>query len=144
MSALSIDPGRPPWTRRATAVVLVAWMLLSPAANQVFDLGTVWVRPWVMYRSVGIGQCDVRYAQRLPEGRTRWLDRYALLDREPPHLQDDGFRWLPTREVVVEVGRELCDVIGEEADVRVHARCGTEDGWRPVASGEDNVCEASL
>lgn len=128
---------------RLRAVALAAgliYVLGAPALVQVFGapLGPV-LRSWRMYRKVGLDLCEVRYTQRMADGRTIPLDRWEILKVPRDAIRFDISHLVKPR-AVQDVGRQLCEAL-PGADVRARARCATPDGWATRMTGEERLCE---
>ncbi|HTE50221.1 MAG TPA: hypothetical protein VK698_05060 [Kofleriaceae bacterium] len=113
-----------------------AWMLLSPAAIQVFGVEAPMVRAWQMFHRRGVGICAARY-----DDHGRPIDRYALFGMDRTAAPDD-FRRITDERRARAMGRRICQKIGAGAEVRVELRCGERDGLRTVLDREEDLCAA--
>ncbi|MCB9692704.1 MAG: hypothetical protein H6736_12915 [Alphaproteobacteria bacterium] len=95
-------------------------------------------RSWRMYKLVGIANCEVRYERSLPDGRTEPVDRMAVLGAERP--RNHGMYRLANAQTVRQHSQALCKALGPGADLRLHARCPSLEGWTVIDEGNASVC----
>ena len=65
--------------RLVAFLVIAAFMVGSPAAEQVFRLHTTLLRSWTMFGGIGLGVIDASFAIRQPDGTLVPLDRFEML-----------------------------------------------------------------
>ena len=131
-----------PRTLRAALLLAgLGFILFGPAWVQLFGGRlTPLTRSWRMYKKAGLQTCEAVFERHHPDGRVERLDRFAVLDLPPPHNAQRRFR-LGDVAQIRHHGRDLCRALdGGRTDIRIHARCPTSRGWRPVFAGEENVC----
>lgn len=138
--------GLPVLARRFGFGLIALFILLAPAAGQVFGVHHLLLREWVMYSGVGVG---------IPQGEFLiWRDdtvvaRLSPLDAldlpayprvihytfEHRILSNEDFAGFATR---------LCAERGTYGGDRVSFEgvIGTREGWQ--AASQDNLCERSL
>lgn len=117
---------------------LAAFILLSPA-HRVLGGRSPYLRDWMLYRDVGVGLVQARFAVRDADGSERPIDRFAVLKLRP----GPGARKLThiTGEAGLHVVcHQLCAALGPGTDLRVHARIATITGWADLDRGEHDRC----
>jgi len=127
--------------RLAAFVALVAYMAFGPCYRQVLGGRSHVFRSWRMFSGIGIGVVDARFAERLPDGSERRLDRFAVLGYRDPYRAPRAVRRLAGRDATAELARRLCAAFGAGADVRAYSRIATAGGWEPLDDGARNLCE---
>ncbi|MEZ4323320.1 MAG: hypothetical protein R3F61_38000 [Myxococcota bacterium] len=118
----------------------LAFILLVPGWVQILGgRPGPFVRPWRMYSGVGRDLCEVRYEQRLPDGRSVAVDRLEVLGLGPnaPMFQ----RELVGVGAVRADARRLCQNLGPAADLRATVRCAGPQGWAPAIGPEEPLCK---
>jgi hypothetical protein len=100
-------------------------------------------RNWVMYRGVGFGIVDARFAVRRAGGSEAALDRFAALGYAGPRDAPADVWRIEGRAGLRTVVRRLCERLEPGTDLRVRARLAAQRGWRPLARGERNLCARS-
>ena len=69
--------------RLAAFLVIAAFMIAGPIAEQAFGLRTAMLRSWTMFSGIGLGVIDASFAIRQPDGSLVPLDRFAMLGASP-------------------------------------------------------------
>lgn len=126
--------------RTVVFLAVFGFINFTPFYRQVLGGRAVWARDWSMFSAVGLDVCDVRYAQRLPDGTKVRIDRYDLLQYEDWLSAPKSVRKIKNEDGVASVGRKLCRALGPGADVRATARCASRKGWKRVARDDTNLC----
>ena len=94
-----------------------------------------------MFHGFGSQICDVRYFRHRADGGSEALDRFALLADAPASDDANGIRTIRSVERAEEIGRQLCERLpAGERDLRLVARCGSKQGWKPASDGSRNLC----
>ena len=118
---------------RAVAFTLVILYIgLGPFYRQVLKGKGDAIPAWQMYFGRGIGVCDVEFYIRHPDGRIEYIDHFKTLGYDKllnVHHYSRRIRWA---KGVLEVGQRMREKVGETADLRVNARIGTREGWKPL------------
>jgi hypothetical protein len=121
--------------RRAIFLIAAAFMLLAPSYNQVFG-GDERVFPtWRMFHLRGAGTCTVRYYNHGLR-----VDRYKLAGLTREDAPAD-FRLVSSVQQARAHGREICELLGAAAEVRVELRCADLHGYHAVLDREDDLCK---
>ena len=128
---------------RLTAFLLIlAFLALGPFYRQVLHGTNPVFRNWVMFRGVGYGLVDARFARRLPDGRTLPVDLTVLAPAGSGDTAQGVWR-IDGRAAFETLTHRLCEHFGPDVDLRGTAREATGDGWVPLTSGERNLCRAA-
>ena len=122
--------------RLAAFLVIAAFMIAGPVAEQAFGLRTPLLRSWTMFSGIGLGVIDASFAIRQPDGSLVPLDRFAMLGAS----HDGKLKRIEDRDELASIIMRLCEAAGQGADIRVSARQGTRDGWRVVHTDAANAC----
>jgi hypothetical protein len=122
--------------RLAAFLVIAAFMIAGPAAEQIFGLRTAFLRSWTMFSGIGLGVIDASFAIRQPDASLAPLDRFAMLGAP----RNGKLKHIETRDELASIIKRLCAAAGQGADIRVSARQGTSDGWRVVHTDTANAC----
>lgn len=104
-------------------------------------------RQWVMFSGFGTDICDVRFSQRTPDGETKAVDRFELLEHPVRSKAPRTITRIKSVPRVIHLGRQLCGVLRREnptPDLRIVARCGSREGWVEKLDGEENICELPM
>jgi hypothetical protein len=110
--------------RLVIALAVLAYMMGGPAYRQLAG-GTCQLFPeWKLYRNAGIGLADARYDVVLPDGKVRRVPARRFMSQKPPRIMG--------REGVVQEGRHLQEIVGDNASVLVTARLARPNGWQPL------------
>jgi hypothetical protein len=133
------------WAFKAAVLILIGgWILFSPAYRQVYKGRSTWFPRWVMFHGFGRNVCDVRFFTSTDEGKTLDLvDRFEVLQRDRNWSTNKSLVRMDEPDAVRKVARRLCFKLGEDADVRSIARCGSRDYWRKKFSAKKNLCDVS-
>jgi hypothetical protein len=125
-------------------LALAAFICLGPAYRQVLGRRSDVLRHWTMFHGFGSQICDVRYSRHRADGELEAVDRFELLADAPSTDDANGIRTIRTVERAEEIGAQLCErlPVGDR-DLRLVARCGSKQGWKPASDGSRNLC-ASL
>ncbi len=89
-----------------------------------------------MFSAIGLGVIDARFELRQADGALAPLDRFELLKAS----HNGKLKRIETRDELAAIVERLCEAAGQGADIRVHARQATREGWRPLHAGETNAC----
>lgn len=116
--------------------VIAAYMALGPFYRQGLGNRTWLVQNWVMFSYASLDVCEVRF--HLTDGTP--IDRYAVLGIDPWYSAKPSIRKLGSVEDIERQARSLCAKLGPGTDLRANARCARATGWRPVMSGEADLC----
>lgn len=122
--------------RLAVFVLIAAYMLAGPVAEQIFGLRTAFWRSWTMFSGIGIGLIDVSFASQNPDGTLTPIDRFRLLGAKP----DGKLRRIENADELAAVIQRLCTTLGPGADLRVAARQATSTGWQILRTEAQNAC----
>jgi len=130
--------------RLTVFLALAAFICLGPAYRQVLGRRSDVLRHWTMFHGFGSQICDVRYFRHRADGESEAVDRFALLADAPATNDASGIRTIRGVERAEEIGTQLCERLpAGERDLRLIARCGSKQGWKPASDGSRNLC-ASL
>jgi hypothetical protein len=121
--------------RVAVALLLGSYIVAAPAARQVFDVRSDYLRAWVMFSGAARDVCVADFRVGGQDGRR--LDRFAVLGMARGDAPKSVVK-MADADVVKRVARRMCEATGE--DVRVQARCATRTGWKRVLRWEDTPC----
>lgn len=116
-------------------VVIAAFMVGGPIAEQIGGLRSPYIRSWIMFSAPGIGLVDASFTLRQEDGTFARLDRFDALG-EP---RDGKLRRI-NHDELTEIITRLCAAEGPGADIRVVARLAVRKGWRTLETGDQNVC----
>ncbi|TPI18086.1 hypothetical protein [Mesorhizobium sp. B4-1-1] len=122
--------------RLVAFTAIAAFMIAGPATEQIFGVQTPWLRSWTMFSAIGLGVIDASFEIRQPDGVLIPLDRFEMLGAP----RDGGLKRIESREELASVVKRLCTVAGQGADIRVHARLGTRNGWQIIHTDAENAC----
>lgn len=122
--------------RLAAFLVIAAFMIAGPAAEQVLGLRTKLLRSWTMFSEIGFGVIDASFAIRQPDGTLVPLDRFEMLGAP----RDGKLKRIEDRAELASIIERLCAAAGQGADIRVSARQAGRDGWRIVHADTRNAC----
>jgi hypothetical protein len=120
--------------------VLAAWILFSPALAQLFDVKAPIIRPWIMFKDVGVGVLKGRFILQNADGSEAVLTPLQVLgrDRYPVERQPYRFDRRVLRDADLSAfAAEFC-AAREGADLRFEGKVGAGASWRPLAAG--NLC----
>jgi hypothetical protein len=123
--------------RRLRAIAfwgIAAWMLLSPAAVQVFGARRGVVQPWRMFHGRGGGICSARFY-----ANGERVDRYALLGQTRAKAPD-AFRRITSEPAAREMARQLCAKLGPGVDLRLELRCADKVRFTTLVDREADLC----
>jgi hypothetical protein len=131
------------WAFKAAVLILIGgWILFSPAYRQVYKGRSKWFPRWVMFHGFGRNVCDVRFFTTTDGGQTLDLmDRFEVLQRDRSWGKNKSLVRMDEPDAVRTVARRLCFKMGEDADVRSIARCGSRGSWRKKFSAKKNLCD---
>lgn len=132
-----------PQIRRIGFALIALFILLAPAAGQVFGVKNLLLREWVMYSDVGVG---------IPKGEFRvWRGDHAVASLSPLEVLDlpaypsvihytFAHRILDDADLPAFAAR-LCERLADRDGDRVSfdGMVGTRQGWRRTQ--HFNVCE---
>jgi hypothetical protein len=68
------------------------------------------------------------------------LDHLALLGHPDPNTAPPNLLRVENPDAARWYARAVCAALGKGHDVRVHARCATENGYDVASRGERNMC----
>jgi hypothetical protein len=122
--------------RLAIFLAVAGFIVIGPVAEQIFGLRMALLRSWTMFSAIGLGVIDARFELRQADGALAPLDRFELLKAS----HNGKLKRIETREELAAIVKRLCEAAGQGADIRVHARQATREGWRPLHAGETNAC----
>jgi hypothetical protein len=128
--------------RLVLVIVTVGWIFGGPAYRQLFDGKVKWVPRWVMFAGLGHKICSTRFVQIHEDGTEEALDRWDVLGRDKWSKRSNGTRRIMGSAEVYDTGSALCRKLGEGADVRAIAKCGSRKGWHEKFRGRRNLCES--
>lgn len=117
-------------------MAIAAFMIVGPAAEQVFGVRTALLRPWTMFSAIGLGVIDASFEIRRPDGALVPLDRFELLGAP----RTGKLKRIESREELASVIKRLCTAAGQGADIRVRARQAMRGGWQIVHTDAENAC----
>jgi hypothetical protein len=130
--------------RVALFVLIGGWIVLSPAYRQVFGGTSNWFPRWVMFHGFGRAVCDVRFFEVIDDGgegpARRLIDRFEVLGKERSWSTNKSLVRMSSKADVRKVGRRLCSALGDGADVRALARCGSRDRWKAKLNAKTKLC----
>ena len=136
--------GIPRWLvalRLAAFAALVAFMFGGPFYRQVLDGRSKYFRNWVMFHGFGRDICDVEYRHHKADGSVEVLDWATTLEYRSWLHAPRSVRRLKKVDDARRLGRRICTRLDpDERDLRLHARCGSRQGWKPADDGEENLC----
>ncbi len=128
--------------RRIGFGLIALFILLAPAAGQVFGVHHLLLREWVMYSDVGVG---------IPKGEFRiWRDDIAVaqltplealeLEAYPPIIHYTFAQRILSDEDFPRFAARLCAALDAYGVDRVsfEGMVGTRLGWRPAS--HDDLC----
>jgi hypothetical protein len=113
--------------RRALFFVLAGFIVLAPAWPHLLKNAPVWVRPWMMYRDIGVGQCAVRMEMTDAAGRSQRLlvrDVWKLLGEEPPKAPPRLRPW-----EAFDLARRVATNLPPELKLNVTVHEARRSGW---------------
>ena len=125
-------------------LLIGGWIVLSPDYRQVFGGTSNWFPRWVMFHGFGRAVCDVRFFEVIDDGGEqpirRAIDRFEVLGKERSWSTNKSLVRMSSKSNVRKVGRKLCRALGEGADVRALARCGSRGRWKAKLNGKTKLC----
>jgi len=130
------------WARLLVVVLVTGWVFGGPAYRQAFGGKTKWVPRWRMFAGVGHNVCQARFVQVHPDGTRERLDRWEVLGRDKWAKKSANFRRIEGKIEVFDTAYALCRKLGDDADVRAFAKCGSRKGWPIRVTGKKNLCDA--
>jgi hypothetical protein len=135
----------PGWQLRLTLLLMIGgWIVMSPGYRQILEGRSKWFPRWVMFHGFGRNVCDVNFFQTADGGETLVsLDRFEVLDRKRTWSENKSLVRMDNKSAVQAVGRRVCKALGEEADVRATARCGSRGKWVVKYRAKTNLCEST-
>lgn len=131
-----------PVGRTVFALIVAAWVTLSPAYKQVFRQKSYWVRPWVMFSGSNLDVCRVSFTKREADGELTSIDRYAVMGHADWRETPRSFRKLGDEQAALAQARQLCRKLGG-AEVLADVACATRKGWEQRVEPTTNVCQRS-
>lgn len=120
---------------RAAYLALAIFIVLGPAVTQVFGYRTVWIRPWQMYRDVGVGILRGEFVlTRKGEeiGRETPLEFFDL--RRYPEINHYRFdKRVRAEEDLARVAEERCEMLEIGVVLGFEGYRGAVQGWAPLS-----------
>ncbi len=110
--------------------VILLFIALGPAYQQVLNQDSILLRSWTMYAYEGLNLCHAQFYILEPNQEKKpinWLRTlgYADLQKAPLSL-----RRLIGCEEALNVGKQLRTKLGSQVDLRLTARVSEQYGWR--------------
>jgi hypothetical protein len=122
-------------------LALAAIICLGPAYRQVLGRRSDVLRHWTMFHGFGSQICDVRYVRHRGDGELEAVDRFEMLASAQATDDTSGLRTIRTVERAEAIGTQLCARLpAGNRDLRLVARCGSKQGWKPASDGSRNLC----
>ena len=112
--------------------LLMLYVVFGPFYKQVLRGKGNLFRAWRMYHTRGINVCDVQFYIRHPDGRIEHIDHFQALGRDKLLRSHHHSRRIMGETGVLRVGQRIRQKVGAAVDLRVNARIGTRDGWKPL------------
>ncbi len=126
-------------------LVVGGWIVLSPAYRQVYGGSSFWFPRWVMFHGYGRNVCTVDFFEvvKREDKKSRWkkIDRYEVLGVEKDWLKNRSIVRMKSKQDVRQMGTRLCDAMGDGADVRAKAYCGSRGKWKRSIKGKERLCK---
>ncbi len=129
--------------RRALFAALAAWILFSPGLAQLAGIELPFVRPWIMFKDVGIGVLKGDFVATSLNGAEVRLTPLQVLGRSRYPIEAQPYRFENRVFADKDVKRFVADYCarqeGRIADLRFEGRVGAGPSWRPLVVG--GLCE---
>jgi len=120
---------------------ILLFMVVGPFYRQVLGERAPIFRAWTMFSKASLGLADVRFSQRRRDGTLTPIDHYELLGYLDWRQAPLELRRIRGLEGVHQVAKELCRILGGDADVRARVRIATRPGWRTrLMEADGNLC----
>lgn len=142
MSAAALDEATSRNLRTAMFAALAAYIAGSPFLVQVAGFDLAFVRPWIMFKEVGIGVLKGEFAFTSKDGATTTLTPLEILglERYPVHAQTYRFKKLVFEDR--DLGRFAADFCAKHQDdyagLSFRGRVGSGASWRTLQA--DDIC----
>lgn len=125
--------------RTAVFGALAAYILVSPFFVQVLGVDATFIRPWIMFKDVGVGVLKGEFVFTAKDGGVQHLSPLDVLgeERYPVRAQAYRFEKLVFKdEDVARFTSQFCaEHAGDYEDLRFEGKVGAGAAWRPVSIG---------
>lgn len=121
-------------------LVLGAFILLGPAAGQIFGYRSAWLRSWVMFSEVGVGIQKGEYRLTGADGTVSVLSPLEIIGitRYPPIRYYEFEKRIGGPADLHSFGEAFCAGLSAGQTLSFDGAVGTRAGWKPVSVA--NVC----
>ncbi len=120
---------------RAGYLALAIFIVLGSAVTQVFGYSTIWIRPWQMYRDVGVGilRGEFILTRKGEEIGSETPLEFFGLTRYPEinHYRFD--KRVRAEEDLARVAEERCETLEPGVVLGFEGYRGTVQGWVPLS-----------
>lgn len=143
MSAETRDQELARTLRAAAFSAIAAYIIASPFLVQIAGLNLPFIRPWIMFKEVGVGVLKGEFEFTSKDGSVARLSPLEVLglDRYPVHAQTYRFKKLVFEDAHIE--RVVADFCGQRrgdyAGLSFRGRVGAGPAWRPLTA--DDLCK---